>query len=78
MEKENLLALISIITASGIVNCKNIECKSLELVEYLEQNTEYTQNSIQRGIADATQVGFKEDNRLEKLGQAHTWIASYP
>jgi len=36
MEKENLLALISIITASGIVNCKNIECKSLELVEYLE------------------------------------------
>ena len=30
MKGENLLALISIITASGIVKCETIECKSLE------------------------------------------------
>jgi len=42
----NLLALISIITASGIVKYKTIECKSSELVGCLEKNTEYTQNLI--------------------------------
>jgi len=35
---------------------------------YLEKNTEYTQNSIWREIADATQTGFGENSRLEKLG----------
>jgi len=38
------------------------------LVEYLEKNTEYTQNLIQREDTDATQVGFEEDSRLGKLG----------
>jgi len=28
------------------VKCETIEYKSLELVGYLEKNTEYTQNSI--------------------------------
>ena len=51
------------------MKCKTTECKNLELVGYLEKNTEYTQNLIQREIADTTQAGFKEDNRLEKLGQ---------
>jgi len=46
MKKENLLVLTSIITASGIMICEIIECKSSESVEYLEKNTEYTQNSI--------------------------------
>jgi len=46
MKEGNLLALISIITVSGIMKCETIECKSSESVEYLEQNTEYTQNLI--------------------------------
>ena len=46
MKEENFLALTSIITASGIMKCETIEYKSLKLVECLEQNTEYTQNSI--------------------------------
>jgi len=45
-KEENLLALISIIIASRIMKCKTIKCKSLESVECLEKNTEYTQNSI--------------------------------
>ena len=40
------MALTSIITASGIMKCETIECKSLELVGRLEKDTEYTQNSI--------------------------------
>jgi len=36
MKKENLLALTFIITASRIVKCETIECKSLESVECLE------------------------------------------
>jgi len=36
MERENLLALTSIITVSGIMKYKTIECKSLESVGYLE------------------------------------------
>ena len=51
---KNLLALTSIITASGTVKCETIECKSSELVGYLEKNTKYTQNSIQKEIADTT------------------------
>jgi len=46
MERENLLVLISIITASQIMKCKSNEYKGSESVEYLEKNTEYTQNSI--------------------------------
>jgi len=46
MKGENLLALTSIITISGIMKCETIEYKSSESVGYLEQNTEYTQNSI--------------------------------
>ena len=75
MKKRNLLALTSIITASGIVKYESNKYKSSELVECLEKNTEYTQNLFQRGLADATQTGFREDNRLEKLSQVHTWIA---
>jgi len=44
MKKRNLLALTSIITASGIVKYESNKYKSLELVECLEKNTEYTQN----------------------------------
>ena len=60
------------------VKCKTIEYKSLELVGCLEKNTEYTQNLIQGEIANATQADFKEDSRLEKLSQVHTWIVSHP
>ena len=76
--KKNLLVLTSIITASGIVKCESNEYKSLESVGCLEKDTEYIQNSIQGGIADTTWAGFEEDNRLEKLGQVHTQIASHP
>jgi len=44
MKKRNLLALTSIITASGIVKYESNKYKSSELVECLEKNTEYTQN----------------------------------
>jgi len=40
MKRENLFALNFIITASEIVKCETIECKSLESVGCLEQNTE--------------------------------------
>jgi len=58
----------SIYTASGIVNVNLLRVRRLGLVGCLEKNTEYTQNLIQRGIADATQAGFREDSRLGKLG----------
>jgi len=45
-KRKNLLALTSIITVSRIVKYKTIECKSLESVGYLEQNTEYVRGSL--------------------------------
>jgi len=50
------------------VNVDLLRVKKLGLGGYLEKNTEYTQNLIQRGIADVTWVGFGKDSRLEKLG----------
>jgi len=44
--KKNLLTPISIYTASGIVNADLLRVRRLELVGYLERNTEYIQNSI--------------------------------
>ena len=67
-KRENLLALISIITISGIVKCKSNECKSLESVGCLEQNTKYTQNLIQKGIVDTSQANFEEHSRLITKG----------
>jgi len=42
------LALISIITASGIMKCKTIKCKSSELVECLEKHRIYLELDLER------------------------------
>jgi len=50
------------------MNVDLLRVRRLGLVGCLEKNTEYTQNSIWKEDADATQTGFGEDNRLGKLG----------
>jgi len=49
------------------MNADLLRVKRLGLVGYLEKNTKYTQNSIWREDANATQASFREDSRLGKL-----------
>ena len=61
------MTLTPIYTASEIMNADLLRVKRLGLVGYLEKNTKYTQNSIWREDANATQASFREDSRLGKL-----------